>query len=130
MPERVPPSLYKLYSDGKITLAIEFDPSVPPDEAASWKERLVESLSHTAVEVLPPPAPNAAPVRVKVAVEVDTGDTRQGPEFFAARARAVVRLHRAAVEVASRPGVSTKRAEAIGKALEDLVERVALVLSW
>jgi hypothetical protein len=120
----------KLYSDGRITLSIEFDPSVPGALRAPWEARLRESLAPTAVVVLPAPARNAAPVSVMVAVMADTGDTAQGPEFHAARARAVVRLHRAVVVVEGRPGASREQAEAIRKTLADLVDRVALVLTW
>ena len=103
---------------------------MPEGERVPFGERLAEAVAHSTVEVLPGPAPNAAPVSVQVEVEVDTGDTRQGPEFFAARARATVRLHRVSVVVTSRPGVSTEKAKRIRKALDDLVKRVALVLTW
>ena len=49
---------------------------------------------------------------------MERGETDEGIPFFAARARASVRLHRAKVEVTSRPGVAKDRSGAVDAALE------------
>jgi hypothetical protein len=130
VPERPPRSLFKLLSDAALTLEIEFDPSVPERERGPWRERLLQKLSDSDVTVREAPAPNAAPVSVRVRVEAGPGRTDRGLGFFAARATATVRLHRASVTETSRPGVATDEAGAIRKALDDLAQRVLLVLTW
>jgi hypothetical protein len=130
MPHRSPPSIFQLLSAGAMSLDLAFDASVPEGERGAWRSRLLQLLADTAVEVAREPSPHAAPVSIRVSVTLDGGRTDQGTEFFAARAIAVIALHRARVEVTSRPGVAETRGRAVARALADLAERVATVLSW
>jgi hypothetical protein len=130
VPERSPRSLYKLLSVPVVTLDIAFDAAVPEAERGPWREALLARLARTSVEVRTAPAADATPIRIRVAVTADAGRTPDGRAFHAARARAVVRLHRASVEVDGAPGVAAGEAEAIRRALADLADRVAVLLSW
>ena len=130
VPERAPSSLYKLLSGGRLILDIEYEPSVPNDERGPWRERLLERLADSPVEALRTPGPNAAPVHVRVGVEVDWARTSGGTKFRVAVAKAEVRLHRAHVEVTSNIGAASDEVGAVRKALADLTERVYLVLTW
>lgn len=78
----------------------------------------------------PAGSPGAAPVAVSVSAESAPGRTPDGVAYHAARARAEVRLHRARVAVESRPIVATDAGASAAGALADLVERVAVVLSY
>ena len=77
-----------------------------------------------------PDAPKTLPVDIAVQVRGQDGRTDRGAIFHAARAVAEIRLHRARFETVSRPGVAYSPDVATSSALEDLVERVFLALTW
>lgn len=125
-----PPSLYLALSVRAVTLDLAFDDSVPADARDAWREALVHHVEEAAVDVHPAGTPNTAPVRVRVAVDVDSGRTDTGVDFHAARGRALVTLHRARVEVVAVPGVAADAPTAVREALSHLAEEVALTLTW
>ena len=87
------------------------------ERAASWKERLVDEPLPLARRGPPGPRAERRPGEREGRGGGGRRDTRQGPEFFAARARAVVRLHRAPSRWRAAPESRQEKAEAIGKAL-------------
>lgn len=125
-----PPSLYLALSVRALTVDLVFDDSVPEAARAAWREELVRRVEEAAVDVHPVGTPNAAPVRVRIAVDVDAGRTDTGVDFHAARGRAVVELHRARVEVVGAPWVAADAAAAVRGALDRLAEEVSLTLTW
>ena len=127
-PERSPPYLYSLLSDGKAALEVGADASVPADLLARFRAALDRALAESAVEIRAPGSPGVAPVRVEVRLDVGAGTTDRGAGFTAARATAIVALHRVRVEVAGDPGIAREREEAVRAALESLAGEVALVL--
>jgi hypothetical protein len=130
VPERAPESIFRLLSDGALTLSLSFPESIGEEARAEFRRRLLARLERSPAEVRPAGSSGAAPVAVAVAADSSEWRTAAGATFHAARARAEVRLHRARVTVESRPVVEAEAAAAIAGALTDLVERVALIIVY
>ena len=130
VPDQGRSSVSQLLSDSKLTLELRFDDSVPEELRTPWRESLIERLKDTPVEFHAEPSGNAAPVRLVVSAEVAPARTNLGVDFHVARANAILTLHRARIELRSRPGVSVEEAEARERALDHLTDEVVQALSW
>ena len=125
VPEPATDSLYPLLLDGAV-LRVEFGPRTKEEHRTLFRRMLNEAIERSPLSVLPDGGPV---VRIRVDLAIAEGRTDRGASFFAARATAVVTVHRARVEVDAGPGVDTNREEATRKALRELARRVALVVS-
>lgn len=130
VPERSPESLYRLMPDRRIALAFEAEESLSAADAARVEKRVRERLEESPVLVSTADDPLAVVVAVALSLEIDRGRTDRGARFWAARGTASVRLHRAAIEVEGRPGVSADRDEAVRRALDRLAEKIDLAITW
>ena len=74
--------------------------------------------------------PKALVVGIRVSVMVEPGRTDAGTPFFAARARARVRLIRNELTVQGGHAAARTREEALGKAMARLRKKVYLTLTW
>ena len=107
-----------------------FDEHVPDAEQDAWAELLEDELSLSPAEIHAAPGPDAPLVEVSISLVIEKGRADNGAEFIAARALAIVSLHRVRVEVLGTPGVAVDRPVAIRKAMKALAKKVALVLTW
>jgi hypothetical protein len=129
-PEQPPRSLYKLLPARSAHLLVHLEDSVPAGRHDGFRKKLRDALDESAITVTEEPGPDTVPVAITVSLEIGEGRTDRGRAFVAAVARAVVRMHRTRVEVRGRQGVGAEAAEAVTEALDDVLERVVLVLTW
>jgi hypothetical protein len=128
--ERPIASLNHLLSGLTFAPVYDFDDSVPAAERGRFVETFLELIDQSSIAAVEPGTPNAAEVSIRLSVVAEAANTDLGAPYFAARGRAVLRLHRALVEVESAPGVSRERDEAIRLALAKLADKVYLALTW
>ena len=130
MPERESRSIYRLLPAQALALRHTFDGSVPAVEREAWAALLEDELSLSPARILTTPGPDAPLVELSLSLVLEKGRADNGAEFIAARARAIVSLHRVRVEVLGAPGVAVDRPVAIRKAMKALAKKVALVINW
>jgi hypothetical protein len=129
VPAGPPPSLYYLLSSGKAALSLDYAAGIPTADREAFEAALREAAFGVGVGIEEATDGDAAPVRVAVRIEAGPGDTPAGTRFVAARGRAVLRLHRARVEIEGRPAVALAPGPAARAALLDLAARVARALA-
>ncbi len=130
VPERESRSIYRLLSAQALALRNTFNENVPAAEQDAFAALLEDELCLSPAEILSTPGPDAPLVEISISLVIEQGRADTGADFIAARARAVVSLHRARVEVLGAPGVAVSRPVAIRKAMRALAKKVALVLTW
>jgi hypothetical protein len=129
-PQREPESLFPLLSSGELTLSLSFPEALPAEVRAAFAAKLRGLLDKTRATVRPDGTPGAAPVKVEVSIRAEEGRTADDRPYYATRADATIRLHRAELKLAARPGVSRDARAALDAALEDLAARVATALTY
>jgi hypothetical protein len=130
VPERESQSIYRLLPAQSLAIQTSFDDGVPETERSAWSGLLDGELAMAPAEVHEQPGPDTPLVTISITLVVEEGRADNGAEFYAARSRAVVTLHRARVEVVGAPGVAVDRPVAIRKAMKALAAKVGLVLTW
>jgi len=130
LPEQSPASLYPILPDRTVTPEVTFDESVPEAERKAFIAGLLRQLDDSPLTVVPRNDPKALVVAIRVSVTTEPGRTDAGTPFFAARARAHVRLIRNELTVKGGHAAARTREEALGKALARLREKVYLTLTW
>ena len=107
-----------------------FDAAVPKALGEAFVAGLREDLDESALLVVSRDDPKALVVTIHVSIVVEPGRTDAGATFFAARARAAVRLIRNELSVEGGHAAARTREEALTKALLRLREKVYLTLTW
>ena len=79
---------------------------------------------------MPREDPKALLVTIRVSAVVEPGRTDAGAIFYAARARAIVRLIRNELTVEGGHATARTREEALARSLVRLREKVYLTLTW
>lgn len=111
-------------------LSLTFDESVPEAARAGWRQSLVEALETYEIRLEEEGKPGAVPVSLAVELLSGAGSTPSGTRFFAARARAELRLFRVRLQVEGPAVVGEDLQEAQSEALERLVEAVLEHVAW
>jgi len=130
LPDRSPESLFPVFPDGTVTPVLTFDDSVPDAMRKAFIDGLLGDLDGSPLTVVPGDAKNALVVTIHASLVVQPGRTDAGARFFAARARATVRLIRNRVELDGGHAVERTEDGARKKAMERLREKVLLTLTW
>ena len=130
LPDRSPESLFPVFPDRTATPVVTFDESVPDAMRKAFTDGLLADLDGSPLTVVPADAKNALEVTIHVSVVAQPGQTDAGVRFFAARARATVRLIRNRVELDGGHAVERTEDGARKKALEQLQKKVYLTLTW
>ncbi len=106
------------------------DGPVPAGARVAWTEGLRRRIAVEELAVAPAGTPGAVPVAVRVTVEVDDGVTEAGTPFLGARARALLHVGRRTLEFEGRAFAGTDRDSLARAALDDLLPRVSVALSY
>jgi hypothetical protein len=130
LPERSPASLYSILPDRTVTPVVTFEAGVPEALREAFVAGLREDLDGSALQVVPRSDPKALVVTIHVSIVAEPGRTDAGTPFFAARARAAVRLIRNELAVEGGHAAARTREEALTKAMLRLREKVNLTLTW
>lgn len=130
LPDRAPESLYAGFPDRTVTPVVTFDDSVPEVLRTAFVDGLLGDLDGSPLRVVPKDAKDSLVVTIHASVVVQPGRTDTGTTFWAARARATVRLIRNRVEVEGGHAVDRTQDGARAKAMERLRRKVFLTLTW
>ena len=127
---RVAPSLRPLFPSGSIVLAASVEGPLSRERREAFLAALRGRLAAEDLVLAEPGTPGAVPVVLRVVLERDGGTTEAGTGFLGAAARAVLEVGRGSHELRGRAFAGTDAEDLANRALDDLLDRAVLALTF